>query len=80
MSRGIPWLTESTQPKLAIHCGDTTSCQELSELRLSLPLQLLLVLGLIVPLFTEGETDMEAQVLPTLVLASCPGWLLHTEF
>lgn len=80
MSKRIPWLTEPTDSKLAIHCGDTTSCQELSELHLSLPLQLLLVLGLTVSLFTEGETDMETQILPTLVLASCPGWLLHTEF
>lgn len=60
MSRGIPWLRDPTEPKLAIHCGGTTSCQELLEL----PLQLILVLGLTVPLFTEEETETQVFAHP----------------
>lgn len=59
----------------------TTFCQGPLELLLPLSLQLLLVLGLAPPhpLFTEEETEDETQVLPTLILASGPGWLLHAE-
>jgi hypothetical protein len=47
----------------------TRSCQRLSEFLLSLPLQLLLVLGLTVPLFTEEETKTQVLAHP------CPGIL-----